>query len=811
VHEPGTPLWHLARLHAALDARRPTIDRYAAYYEGHHPMAFASAKFRAAFGSLFSTFADNWCELVVDAVKERLHVEGFRFGADTGADAAAWDIWQRNQLDADSSIAHTEALISGICYVMVWADDMGEPAITVEHPAQVIVSYAPANRRRRTAALKVWLDDEGYTLATLYLPTEVYKYRSSAKRLGTAPIQWVPRDTPGESWPITNPLGVVPIVALPNRARLLIEHRSEIASVLPVQDAVNKLVADMMVASEFAAFRQRWATGLEIPTDPVTGKPVEPFRAAVDRMWMANPPKDKIGQPIGEVRFGEFGISDLEPYTRAVELLVQHIASQTRTPPHYFYLSGQFPSGEPVATREPLLTANRGWQTMESIRSGDRVYGVAGEPIEVLDVHPVHVGRRCYRVVFDDGSSVVTDAGHRWRTHSIVGTQTSAACQARTLTTDEIARTLRLPNAGNGRNRDGKGCARHAVRLAAALVGPDIGLPVHPWMLGYWLGNGGRGSGQVACDVRDTDWLMARIDLAGLRASTSRVANSANGAVITVHGLRRAIGDLGLHAAKHIPEIYSQAGPKQRLHLLQGILDADGSPDHQGRATIDLNDERLALDVHSLAVGLGQKVRLRSGAASSVVPDGRRYHYTRWRLAWTPSIEAFSMPRKLERLRLTDSGRARLRYIVAVEPVPAEPVRCITVDSPDHLFLVGRSLVPTHNSIRAAEAGLVAKAHDKMKSFGEGWEEVVRLALAIAGNASAAAVTRSEVIWRDPEVKVESELIDSLTKQQALGVPNEVLWERAGYSPTEIERIKAIWAALRSDPSMRVPPDPMAA
>ena len=126
------------------------------------------------------------------------------------------------------------------------------------------------------------------------------------------------------------------------------EGASEIQQVIPVQDAINKILLDMLVASEFGSFRQRWVTGMEIPRDPETSQPVEPFKAAVDRLWMSENPA---------VKFGEFNQTDLAPYVKSVEMLVQHIASQTRTPPHYFYLSGQFPSGESIKSAETGLVA----------------------------------------------------------------------------------------------------------------------------------------------------------------------------------------------------------------------------------------------------------------------------------------------------------------------------------------------------------------------------------------------------------------------------------------------------------------------
>lgn len=362
-----SPQGWLRNLERRLDRQAVDVSVFDAYYEGRHPMAFASEKFRDAFGGLFREFADNWCALVVDAVEERLNIDGFRFGATSDEpdavetdDKDAWAIWQQNMLDAESQVAHTEALINGVSYVLVWPDIAGQPQITVEHPSQVIVAHDPGNRRRRLAALKRWVEDDGTARAVLYLPDEIYKWRTLTRWTSSSKARWVEWAPNNEMWPSKNPLGVVPMVPLTNRRRMLAEGCSELRDVIPVQNAVNKLVADMMVASEFGAFRQRWVTGLDIPRDPVTNAPIEPFKAAVNRLWMGNPPKDQNGAKIegaSEVRFGEFDQTDLTPFVKAIELLVQHVASQTRTPPHYFYLSGQFPSGESIKSAETGLVS----------------------------------------------------------------------------------------------------------------------------------------------------------------------------------------------------------------------------------------------------------------------------------------------------------------------------------------------------------------------------------------------------------------------------------------------------------------------
>lgn len=351
----GSPLWWLEQLSKRLDARQSTIARYEAYYEGEHPLMFVTAKWRETFAKMLASLNDNWMALVVDAVEERLHLDGFRMGDNPAADKDAWLIWQRNYLDSDSELAHTAALTSGSCPVMVWADTDGEPQITVEHPAQVAVAYVPGSRRRRAAAVKLWRDEwTGDTFGNVYLPDGIYKFLGDADSQEISPIpgggqivtrtpRWRERET------VANPLAVVPVLELVNRPRLLANGRSEIEQVTSTQDQINKLLCDMMIASEFGSFRQRWATGIEMPTDPDTGEELEPFKAAIDRLWHV---------PAPDAKFGEFGQTDLGVYVKAIENRVQSLASRTRTPPHYLLgQSGSFPSGESLKATETGLIA----------------------------------------------------------------------------------------------------------------------------------------------------------------------------------------------------------------------------------------------------------------------------------------------------------------------------------------------------------------------------------------------------------------------------------------------------------------------
>jgi hypothetical protein len=358
---PGqvTPEVWRDRLNRRLDDRQGELLLYDAYYYGEHRLAYATSKYREAFGNLFSAWSDNWCDVVCDAAVERLNVQGFTFGKGKLADDDAWTIWQENDLDATSDLAHLEAIKSKESYLIVAPPEKAgdEPQITVESPIQVIVEVDPANRKRRLAALKKWVDESGRVLCTLYLPDGIYRWESigpgqwsSASPLGipVAMNAWQPRK--GAEFRTNNPLGVVPVIPLCNDPTLIRGGRSDIRRIIPIQDAVNKILNDGLIASEFGAFQQRVLMGVEVARDE-QGKPIplDELRSALSRLWVF---EDK------DATATTFPAVDLENFHKFAEVLLQHLAAQSRTPIHYFLGSmGAFPSGESLKSAEtPLVT-----------------------------------------------------------------------------------------------------------------------------------------------------------------------------------------------------------------------------------------------------------------------------------------------------------------------------------------------------------------------------------------------------------------------------------------------------------------------
>jgi hypothetical protein len=348
--KPGEPLWWLGRLWEELGDRRKYVDVMRQYYSGDHPLPMIQDKARPAFQRLLKQARSNYVGLVVDATAERIQADGFRVGDAEVGDERSWRIWQANNMDADSDLLITEAVKVGRSFALVAPNpgDRSTPIITPEDASQAIIAYEPGSRKRR-AGLKTFVDDwTGDLWATLFVDGKIFKYRAPAPKTGVVgKPKWAPREVKGEPWPANNPLDVVPMIELRCRPDLLGEAHSEIEDVLDIQDRINKTLIDRLMAQEFSAFRQRWMTGYEVPTDE-NGQPIEPFKAAVDRLWVI---EDE------NVRVGEFSATDLGPYLAANEADVQHMAARTRTPAQYLLGKMSNVNGETLKATESGLVA----------------------------------------------------------------------------------------------------------------------------------------------------------------------------------------------------------------------------------------------------------------------------------------------------------------------------------------------------------------------------------------------------------------------------------------------------------------------
>ncbi|MGY4644358.1 replicative DNA helicase [Cellulomonas sp. URHB0016] len=319
--------------------------------------------------------------------------------------------------------------------------------------------------------------------------------------------------------------------------------------------------------------------------------------------------------------------------------------------------------GKALALDTPLVTPT-GWTTMGEVQVGDLLLSADGTPTRVVAATPVMTDRPCYRVTFDDGTTIVADAQHQWETRTRADRRRQDRGLPAVRTTEEIHSTVRCATADRRAN--------HSVDTAQALRLPEADLLVDPYVLGVWLGDGHSASGRITS--ADPEIAM-RIEG---RGTHSRVAPEGS-------------------VAGRIPAAYLRASEAQRRDLLSGLLDTDGTVNPSGSVQIALTSERLANDVRELVHSLGY----RTGWSTKTVRGRSAASSTCFTLTFTTDDDVFA----LERKRLVHKERRRVstprlteRFIVSVEPIESEPVRCVQIDHASHLYLASRSMIPTHNS-----------------------------------------------------------------------------------------------------------------
>ena len=328
----------------------------------------------------------NLCPAVCDAVRDKLRITGFHRNADrVGRNAGNLarttaehenapqpdvdHIWHRNRMQLRAGEIHREALVSGDAFAIVWPDDEGKAAIYPNRAVNVSVTYDEDRPGRIIRAAKFWRTADKHTRLNLFYHDRIERYITAKPGEATLPDHrdFVPfsdgnagtsarmntnaeelRAGSPRSGVIPNPYGIVPVFHFANNADLGAFGRSELESAIPVQDGLNKSVLDMLVAMEYSAYRQRWASGIEIDLDN-DGNLIPPFKAGVDHLWVTQNP---------EARFGDFGTANLDQFLKVKDSFRIDMASVTGTPMYYLLPHTRgFPSGEAILRAESRFIA----------------------------------------------------------------------------------------------------------------------------------------------------------------------------------------------------------------------------------------------------------------------------------------------------------------------------------------------------------------------------------------------------------------------------------------------------------------------
>lgn len=383
--------------------------------------------------------------------------------------------------------------------------------------------------------------------------------------------------------------------------------------------------------------------------------------------------------------------------------------------------------GKLLRVDEPIATPS-GWTTMGQLQPGDVVFGADGKPARVTYCSPVEPRPTAWEFTFDDGTTIESDAEHLWVTltdaeRTAVNRRTEAFRAKRRaarpmrrggLKSDAFSSALADRNARIAKQaRDAGGLlappargsirstqqivdslwvgssrrANHCIINAAPIEMPPASLPVDPYVLGAWLGDGTTKAGQITGLDEEV--------FASVAAAGYRITRYTGSATRGIPGLWKDLRAAGVAGNKHVPTAYLRGSVGQRLALLQGLCDTDGHATSKGSVEFTTTRRELRDGMVELLATLGIKPSVREGRATL---RGRDIS-AKWRIQFWTDQPCFRIARKAVRQKRGGfRGSHDRRYIVAARRVPPTPMRCIAVDSASHTYLAGRSMVPTHNT-----------------------------------------------------------------------------------------------------------------
>lgn len=313
-----------------------------------------------------------------------------------------------------------------------------------------------------------------------------------------------------------------------------------------------------------------------------------------------------------------------------------------------------------INTKIPTLS---GWTTMGEIKEGEIVFDQYGQQCKVIGKSKVKEAP-CYKITFDNKSEVVCDDAHLWK----------------------------LDNGSTVSILDLK--IKDKINVTKPIVTKDIELPIDPYVLGMWLGDGRKRQGEICSG---DDFIFEEIKRRGYKLGED-ISSYSSGAAQqkTVYGLSTKLRAMGLINNKHIPAIYLRASFFQRLDLLRGLMDSDGNANpYRKQAVFTSCDPNLSLQVKELLLTLGQRPN-----RCKTIQRGFGLTVEAWPIHFRPiGINPFLLPRKADQIKNEwGPGKSHRRLITSIEKIEQRTVQCIAVDSPDNTFLCTENFIPTHNS-----------------------------------------------------------------------------------------------------------------
>ena len=341
--------------------------------------------------------------------------------------------------------------------------------------------------------------------------------------------------------------------------------------------------------------------------------------------------------------------------------------------------------GKLLADSTPVLTT-KGWKKHGDLVVGDFVFSPEGRPVRVIAVHPKH--HTTHTVTMADGSQYKCHFRHEWKVYD------RKRQKEVIIETQEMIGNLKIREKVSGKEKIRN---RYMLPLTKPIVGEKKELPVKPYTLGAWLGDGTNKSPRLTCPKSD-EVIFDSVEKDGYIKKQTYIHKTTGVPTSVFYGLREDLSKIDMcHSQrvceKHIPEIYLTASIEDRLELLAGLLDTDGTlVEKEHRYHFSTASENLKNDFIRLVSTFGWRssVICHEPKLSSSGIQGRKCV---WSVGFNPTFE---IPCRVQRKRLSTFSKQRKIAIESIEESEPEQGNCITVEG--GMYLVGDRLTPTHNT-----------------------------------------------------------------------------------------------------------------
>lgn len=362
----------------------------------------------------------------------------------------------------------------------------------------------------------------------------------------------------------------------------------------------------------------------------------------------------------------------ITPYPKQILNFI--LANRRDTEFNKILTGGKAFGGKELALNTLIPTPN-GFKELQDLVVTDEIFDENGNICHITHKSEIYFDHECYKITFKCGEEIIAGEKHWW----VASTPNQRWKNKESLyTTKELyEKHLQLQKEKNSRYL--------MIKNTKPLDLSNKKFLIDPYLLGLWLGDGS--SNGYIFTTNDKELLIPFKEKYEVTYKSKYDYH--------IKGMAKDLRKYNLINNKHIPNEYLRGSYEQRLKLVKGLMDTDGSISKNGKCEIIQKNYKIIKGLQELLFTLGIETTINETWKKSQSMTEKKKYY---RLTFRTTLPIFNLKRKLNRIPKKVRKDRYFQTIINIEKVNTVPTQCIAVDSPNHLFLCGENFIPTHNT-----------------------------------------------------------------------------------------------------------------